>query len=101
MATNERHPIVCSACFSDRGISLDAAQIEQQTDGICQNCGAPGHKRLPVAGLLALAHRFFVWGSFLRMRYGAAPRVQFNEHQHTYLDVGPGLPQTSGSLNAF
>ncbi len=91
MAPNEDTPIACSACFSDRGIRLDAEQIGQQTDGICPNCGATGHKKLPVASLHALAHRFFVWGSLLRMRYGAAPRVQFNEHQHTSIDVAPWL----------
>ncbi len=91
MAANEETPIACSACFSDRGLRLDAEQIGQQIDGICPNCGVTDHKKLPLAGLQALAHRFFVWGSLLRMRYGAAPRVQFNEHQQTSIDVAPWL----------
>ena len=91
MAANEETPIACSACFSDRGLRLDAEQIGQKIDGRCPNCGAPDHKKLPLAGLQALAHRFFVWGSLLKMRYGAAPLVQFNEHQQTSIDVAPWL----------
>lgn len=47
--------------------------------------------KLPLAGLGALAHRYFVWGSLWRARFGAAPLIQFNEHQKTSIDVQPWL----------
>lgn len=91
MVADEGTPIACSACFSDRGLRLDAEQIGREIAGVCPNCGASDHRKLPVAGLQALAHRFFVWGSLLRMRYGAAPLVQFNEHQKTSIKVARWL----------
>jgi hypothetical protein len=39
--------------------------------------------------IAALAHRFFVWGTLHRCEYGAAPRVQFNQHQTTSIDTSP------------
>src|SRR5262249_17756422 len=54
---------------------------------------AHGFKKLPFAGLQTLAQRFFVWGSLTRQRYGAAPRIQFNEHQTTSISVAPWLSQ--------
>lgn len=46
---------------------------------------------LSQAGLEVLAHRYFVWGSMWRARYGAAPLIQFNEHQSTSIDIQPWL----------
>jgi hypothetical protein len=89
--TADETPIACSACFSDHGLRLDAELIGRDLDGACPNCGATGHKKLPIAGLEALAHRFFVWGSMWKARYGAAPRIQFNQHQKTSVEVAPWL----------
>lgn len=91
MATIENDPIACSHCFSDRGLQLDAERIGQDNSDPCPNCGAKEFKKLPLAGVGALAHRFFVWGSMWRARYGAAPLIQFNEHQKTSIDVAPWL----------
>jgi hypothetical protein len=38
-----------------------------------------------------LAHSFFVWGTINRCAYGAAPIVQFNEHQTTCISSPPWL----------
>lgn len=84
-------PIACSHCFFDRGLQLDAEKIGQDAPGTCPNCGAVEFKKLPLAGLEALASRFFVWGSLWRARYGAAPLIQFNEHQTTSINVAPWL----------
>jgi hypothetical protein len=91
MNTPEEAPIVCSNCFGDVGLRLDAERIGQDISGPCPNCGASGYKKLPVAGLGALAHRYFVWGSMWRAKYGAAPLIQFNEHQKTSINVQPWL----------
>ena len=84
-------PVACSACFSDHGLQLDAEQIGEMILGTCPNCGASDQKKLPIAGLEALAYRFFVWGSLWKARYGAAPLVQFNKHQQTSIHVTPWL----------
>src|ERR1035438_1996676 len=75
--------IACSACFADRGLSLDGCQLGVESDQVCPNCGRTDGKKLGKDGLAKLAFRFFVWGSFWRTEYGGAPLVQFNEHQKT------------------
>ncbi len=91
MNSAEDTPIVCSNCFNDVGLRLDADRIGRDVPGNCANCGATGFKKLPRAGLGALTHRYFVWGSLWRARYGAAPLIQFNEHQTTSIDFQPWL----------
>lgn len=92
-ATNnvEEQSVACSACFSDAGLRLDAEKIGRTIPGPCPNCGATNAKKLPLAGVEALAHRFFVWGSLSKARYGAAPMVQFNQHQSTSIAVANWL----------
>jgi len=84
-------PVACSECFTDVGLRLDARRIGMDVSGPCPNCGVLNSKKLPLADIKALAHRYFVWGSLWRARYGAAPLIQFNEHQKTTIDVQPWL----------
>lgn len=91
MSAPDNSPVACSNCFSDRGLRLDAEKIGQDVPGKCPNCDGTGFKKLPLAGVGALAHRFFVWGSIWRARYGAAPLIQFNGHQSTSIAVAPWL----------
>ena len=79
--------IACANCFSDRGLRLDAERIGQNSASPCPNCATLGHKQLSPSGLLSLTHRFFVWGSLQKTRFGAAPLIQFNEHQPSSIDV--------------
>ncbi|WP_041193509.1 RES family NAD+ phosphorylase [Candidatus Symbiobacter mobilis] len=89
--STEEATVVCSSCFNDVGLKLDAVRIGQDIPGSCPNCGSTDGKKLPIAGLGALAHRYFVWGSMWRAKYGAAPLIQFNEHQSTSIDIKPWL----------
>lgn len=91
MSSSEETPIVCSNCFNDVGLRLDAERIGMDLPGSCSSCGSEGFKKLPRSTLGALAHRYFVWGSLWRTRYGSAPLIQFNEHQTTSIDVQPWL----------
>jgi hypothetical protein len=84
-------PIACSACFADRGLRLDAEQIGLEATSACPNCGTTDGRKLTKNALEELAYRFFVWGSLWRCKYGAAPLIQFNEHQKTSIDVSPWL----------
>lgn len=78
---------VCSECFRDEGLRLDAQRIGVADPTACSNCGATIGQKLDADRLGTLAHRFFVWGSLLRCDYGAAPLIQFNDHQKTSITV--------------
>lgn len=83
--------IACSACFSDEGLRLDAEKTGIAVLAPCPNCNATDSKKLSRDALELLVHRFFVWGSLQRTRFGAAPLIQFNEHQNTSINVAPWL----------
>lgn len=84
-------PIACSACFTDRGLCLDAEQLGLEETGACPNCGVRDGKKLTKIILGELAYRFFVWGSLQNCEYGAAPLVQFNIHRKTDICVSQWL----------
>lgn len=73
-------PVLCSECFTDRGLRLDASRIGIVNALPCPNCGAKKSKKLTPYLLETLAWNFFVRGSIHRAEYGAAPVLQFNEH---------------------
>lgn len=83
--------LACSECFSDQGLRLDAEQCGVENDAECQNCHSTDGKKLGHDELSGLAHRFFVWGSLLRLDYGAAPTIQFNDRQKTTIEVSARL----------
>jgi hypothetical protein len=91
MSTDISVPVACSNCFVDFGLRSDAWKIGRDNSDGCPNCGATDSKKLPIEGLGALAHRFFVWGSILRFRYGAAPIIQFNDQQETSIELASSL----------
>lgn len=86
--------MLCSSCFKDQGLMLDAWQIGVENDSPCRNCARSDGKKLDKALIQRLAYRFFVRGSFQRMDYGGAPVIQFNEYQ-----FGRGVKNFDGSLN--
>jgi RES domain len=76
-------PVLCSNCFSDQGLRLDAERIGEAGVFDCPNCGDRSGRKLTRDRVGALTQRFFVWGTLHKSDYGAAPIVQFNEHQKT------------------
>lgn len=79
----EEKIVACSDCFRDQGLRLDAQLIGVEAPDPCGNCGSINGRKLNSHRLATLAYRFFVWGSLLRCDYGAAPLIQFNQHQKT------------------
>lgn len=75
--------VLCSNCFSDHGLRLDAERIGEVGDFDCPNCGDRSGRKLTKDLVATLAQSFFVWGTLHKCDYGAAPIVQFNEHQKT------------------
>ena len=90
IAKEPKYPL-CSNCFQDHGLTLDAIRIGIAKDSACPNCGAKTGRKLNRYMIENLAHRFFVWGTIHRAEYGAAPLVQFNQYQSTSIDVAPWL----------
>jgi hypothetical protein len=83
--------VLCSDCFQDPGLRMDAEGLGVATDGTCPVCRSEKGKKLDVERFAALARGSFVWGTMLRCDYGAAPVVQFNEHQETSIGAPPWL----------
>jgi hypothetical protein len=83
--------IACSACFEDQGLRLDAWRLGEDETSTCSNCGNLDGKKLSEKSLGQLAHRFFVWGSLHKCDFGAAPVIQFNQHQKTSINVSQWL----------
>jgi hypothetical protein len=72
-------PVLCTACFTDHGLRMDADRIGIVHALPCPNCRKSGTKKLTPDLLKVLASQFFVRGSVRRFSYGSAPLVQFNE----------------------
>lgn len=85
--------MLCSDCFHDHGLRLDADRIGAADNSACPNCGSAAGKKLDEQLVEALAHRLFVWGTLRRGNYGGAPVVQFNKHQSTSITTSPWFEQ--------
>lgn len=75
-------PLLCSECFLDMGLKIDAYRIGFSKNIACPNCGKYDGKKLDLELGLKLTYRFFVRGTLFRCEYGAAPTIQFNEHKY-------------------
>lgn len=82
--------ILCSECFQNHGLKLDARYLGVNNPNPCPNCGSTSGRKLSRWILGGLTKRFFHWGTMVRCEYGAAPVVVFNEVRDTDLD--PPLP---------
>jgi hypothetical protein len=84
---------LCSDCFQDPGLRMDAERFGLEADGVCSSCGSTTGRKLDKQRIASVASSFFVWGTMSRSDYGAAPVVQFNEHQTTSITAPPWLEQ--------
>jgi len=88
--TNNKQ-ILCSECFQDQGLKLLAEKIGFENKANCCNCNKSNGSKLSIEQVEILAYRFFVVGSILKTKYGAAPLIQFNEHQKTSVKFSDSL----------
>lgn len=88
MNLNEK---LCSECFIDQGLKLLAERIGTENSEDCTHCSSSNGIKLNVEQLKTLAYRFFVVGSIFKPSYGAAPIIQFNEHQETSVEFSNSL----------
>jgi hypothetical protein len=74
-------PLLCSDCFADQGLRLDAAQIGRQSPAQCPHCKSTSGAKLDKWLLRELAVRYFVRGTLVRVDFGAAPVIQCNDRR--------------------
>jgi hypothetical protein len=84
---------LCSECFRDEGLRIDARLGGFDDASACPNCKKTDGKKLDVPHIEEIAHRFFVRGTVFRTEYGGAPLVQFNTHQKTSIDLSSQLAE--------
>ncbi len=87
----EEEILLCSNCFCDEGLRLDSFKIGIELEKACPNCKEVNGKKLNKSLIEILSHRFFVRGTLHKSPYGAAPLIQFNEHQKTSVNFSEQL----------
>ena len=65
--------ILCSNCFKGFGLKSLAEQIGSTNGGICPNCGSHSGVLLDSRTIRELCDRYFVDGSYNRVKYGGSP----------------------------
>lgn len=75
---NERCYALCSECFRDEGLRLDARKLGLEDSCPCPRCGDVNGRKLTIRHIEYLAYRFFEWGSLIRYEFGAAPLYRFH-----------------------
>ena len=86
---------ICSNCFNNEGLKLDAERLGIKNDRLCPNCNSKVGKKLDIDSIETLAHRFFVKGTLFRTDYGGAPLIQFNDKQKTSVKFSDWLENDS------
>ena len=79
--------ILCSDCFNDEGLRLDAFAIGIKNTNKCPNCGSEKGHKLTKELVRELCYRFFVRGTIQRFEYGGIPLIQMNEHRFNNSDI--------------
>lgn len=82
-----KEKIICSNCFKDEGLRLNAIQIGYEDNSQCDNCGSNEGLKLNKELVEKLCYWFFVRGSITKVEYGGAPIIQCNEHHVNKSDV--------------
>lgn len=62
--------LLCSDCFHDEGLRLDAKQIGISSKDPCPSCGSVTGSKLTRQIVRELCYRFFVRGSIARFSFG-------------------------------
>ncbi|EJC6922999.1 hypothetical protein [Vibrio parahaemolyticus] len=83
--------LLCSNCFNDEGLRIDAYKVGNESNGECPNCNSTEGSKLTKDLIKNLAWRFFVSGTTVRCDYGAAPVVQTNEYHYGKSDISPSV----------
>ena len=85
--------IICSNCFKDEGLKIDAKQIGIKNDEPCKECKSKEGAKLTKDLTRDLCYRFFVRGTIEKCEYGGFPLIEMNEQyfNQSDIDVSPWL----------
>jgi hypothetical protein len=86
---NSEPILLCSNCFTDEGLRLDAIKLGLEDPDQCPQCESLDGRKLAGKHIEALAHRFFVRGTTVRADFGAAPVIQWNQHHYGESTITP------------
>ena len=78
---------LCSDCFIDHGLGIEARKIGRKSRRPCRNCHSVAGAKLYHNNIEELARRFFVYGSWIRTEFGGASALQFNSWHHDKREV--------------
>lgn len=87
----KKKDLLCSECFSDFGLKIDAYKIGIESKKSCPNCKSNQGRKLDYGLIQRLAYTFFVKGTIHKCEYGAAPIIQANTEATTEINVSPAL----------
>jgi hypothetical protein len=71
-------PVLCSDCFVDHGLTIEARKLGHRSRRTCRNCHSVAGAKLYQDEIEEVARRFFVYGTRIRSEFGGAPVLQFN-----------------------
>lgn len=80
-------PVLCSECFSDRGLRMEAEKIGHRAKGRCPNCSTTRGTKLYQYQLEQLMVEYFWNGSFFRSEFGGAHRLVSNPYRYGEREV--------------
>lgn len=71
--------LLCSNCFKNEGLRIYSDLVGVKEHGKCPNCKGRKGKKLNIELLNHIVYMFFVRGTLHKVKYGAAPIIQFND----------------------
>jgi hypothetical protein len=74
-------PLLCSECFVDVGLRLEARKVGAVNNRRCPRCGSHKGQKLDRPALHDLAKNFFQYGSYVRSEYGGACILHLGDWQ--------------------
>lgn len=80
-------PRLCSNCFTDRGLGIEARKLGHTSRRSCPNCNSVKGAKLYESDIEELARRFFVYGTWINTEFGGAHALKFNEWHRDKADV--------------
>ena len=80
-------PALCSDCFVDQGLGIEARRLGHKSRRLCPNCDSRAGAKLYRSDIEELALRYFVYGTRIRTEFGGAPILQFNSWHYRKPEV--------------
>ena len=71
--------VLCSECFADQGLQIEAKNLGTASRHTCRNCGSISGHKLDRTSVEELAQNFFTYGSFVKSEYGGASILRFGD----------------------